>query len=67
MSDWPTSSTVIITFEALGPEETKVHVEHSGIPSRDKSGNPIDENDVQTGWRQMIFKNIREMLGYVIL
>jgi hypothetical protein len=66
MNDWPHSSTVFITFEVLGPEETKVHVEQTGIPSRDKTGNPIDENDVQQGWRQMIFQNIRDMLGYVI-
>eukprot|EP00923_Selenidium_pygospionis_P004702 GHVN01007751.1.p1 GENE.GHVN01007751.1~~GHVN01007751.1.p1 ORF type:complete len:106 (+),score=24.82 GHVN01007751.1:149-466(+) len=56
-------SKVKIIFEKDGPESTKVHLTHTGVPNEDKHGNPCLTR-CEDGWKQNIFDRMEMLLGY---
>jgi len=67
MSDWPSYSDVSISIKDLGDDESEVTVEQSNFPERDAAGRTIDPEEVQSGWHNLIFENINNILGYAIV
>eukprot|EP01138_Halocafeteria_seosinensis_P006629 gb/GECG01006777.1/.p1 GENE.gb/GECG01006777.1/~~gb/GECG01006777.1/.p1 ORF type:complete len:159 (+),score=16.40 gb/GECG01006777.1/:1-477(+) len=64
--DWAdgTYSIVTIDLEPQDEDTTIVTLHQIGIPRVDKFGNSKVEENVRVGWRERIFKGIKERLGF---
>lgn len=65
LRDWKEGafSQVAIDIAPLGDDSSSVALSHTGIPREDKFGNAGQEVAAQTGWRERIFKGIKNGLG----
>mgnify|MGYP002636440792 CR=1 FL=1 len=66
MKDWAADvfSTVKITFVDDGGNNTEVKVEQSEIPEYDTYNKFVHLDNLEQGWKQMIFKRIEQVFGY---
>ena len=66
MKDWAEGvfSDVKITFEDAGDHQTEVTVDQTEIPEYDTYNKFVHLDNLEQGWRQMIFKRIEQVFGY---
>ena len=59
-------SSLVIGFQALGSERTKMVVRQTDIPSTDKHGNGNQDQLVLNGWNERFFVGIEKVLGFPV-
>ena len=68
MKDWKDGvfSTVVISFTDLGDDSCEVAVEQTEIPEYDQYDKFVHLDNLEGGWRQMVFERMEQVFGYSI-
>uniref|UniRef100_A0A7S3MYQ1 Activator of Hsp90 ATPase homologue 1/2-like C-terminal domain-containing protein n=1 Tax=Strombidium inclinatum TaxID=197538 RepID=A0A7S3MYQ1_9SPIT len=68
MKDWTDQwfSDVTITFLDIGSEATEVAISQENIPEYDRYSKFVHLDNLEGGWKQMVFKRIEQVFGYPI-
>ena len=68
MKDWPADifSNVEITFQDMGNDDCQVTINQTAIPEYDTYGKFVHLDNLEGGWRNMIFKRVEQIFGYPI-
>ena len=67
MKDWPNDvySSVTMTFTG-SDDSTELTIDQTEIPEYDTYGKFVHLDNLENGWKQMIFQRIEQVFGYPI-
>ena len=65
-SSWPDGCSSRVALELADPEPgtTVVALLQTGIPEEDRFGNPDVKAQVEAGWRDQVFRRVRQVFGF---
>jgi activator of HSP90 ATPase len=63
MKSWPENVWSTVTLTMTGEHQTKLHLKHEDIPSRDATGSEVLKQ-VEQGWQHNFFNRLRSAFGW---
>ena len=67
MKDWPADVYSLVTMTFTGSDDsTELTIDQVEIPEYDTYGKFVHLDNLENGWKQMIFQRIEQVFGYPI-